>query len=149
MTIKRVQNSTNTANKSDTLFGNADVLMSTDTAYMGFNFQNPFLDDQSYGMKSGVFGLFKSEFFYDELTHHLSYGQLTPATGVGSDIVVVPVPVPTVNKWSSFDSSVEVKKTGVDLTVDTENPFYFKLSADQQRKEGLRARGLYASTANL
>jgi MtrB/PioB family decaheme-associated outer membrane protein len=135
--------------KSDTLFGNADVLMSTDTAYMGFNFENPFLDDQSYGMKWGVFGLFKSEFFYDELTHHLSYGQLTPATGVGSDIVVVPAPVPTVNKWSSFDSSVEVKKTGVDLTVDTENPFYFKVSADQQRKEGLKARGLYASTATF
>jgi MtrB/PioB family decaheme-associated outer membrane protein len=135
--------------KSDGVFGSADVLMSTDNSYMGFNFENPALDDQSYGMKWGVFGLFKGEFFYDELTHQLSYDQLTPATGVGSDVVLVPAPVPAVARWGSFDSSVEVKKTGVDFTVDTENPFYLKVSADQQRKEGLRARGLYATTATF
>lgn len=135
--------------KSDGLFGSADVLMSTDTSYMGFNVENPALDDQSYGMKWGVFGLFKGEFFYDELTHHLSYDQLTPATGVGNDVVRVPATVPAVARWGSFDSMVEVKKTGVDFTVDTENPFYLKVSADQQRKEGLKARGLYATTATF
>jgi MtrB/PioB family decaheme-associated outer membrane protein len=134
---------------SDGLFGSADVLVDSDTYHLGASVENPALDDQSYTLSGGLFGLFKGEIFYDELTHQLSRDALTPATGVGSNVVVVPATVPAVSAWTSFDSSVEVKKVGANFTVDTQNPFYFKVSMDEQRKEGLKPRGLYATTATF
>ena len=38
-----------------------------------------------------------------------------------------------------------MKTLGADITVDTQNPFYFKVSADQQRKEGVMPYGLFDS----
>ncbi|OGR18211.1 MAG: hypothetical protein A2X81_09965 [Desulfobacterales bacterium GWB2_56_26] len=130
---------------SDGLFGSADVLMNDETYFLGASVENPFLDDQYYDLRGGVFGAFKGEVFYDELTHNLSYDALSPATGIGSDTLVVPSPVPAVSAWTPFDYDVEVKTLGADITVDTQNPFYFKVSADQQRKEGVMPYGLFDS----
>jgi len=131
--------------RSDGLFGSADILMDSETSFLGASVENPALDDQYYNLRGGLFGLFKGEIFYDELTHQLSYNALTPAAGIGSDVLFVPDPVPPVSAWSDFDYNVEVKTLGAQFTVDTHNPFYFKASADQQRKEGIMPYGLYNS----
>lgn len=132
--------------RSDGLFGSADFLMDEETYFVGASVENPALDDQYYELRGGVFGLFKGEIFYDELTHNLSYDNLTPAAGIGSDVLIVPSPVPPVSSWSSFDHDVEVKTLGADFIVDTRNPFYFKVSADQQQKDGIRPYGLYTGS---
>lgn len=129
---------------SDGLFGSADVLFDSDTSFFGVSASNPALDDQSYSLRGGLFNFFKGEIFYDELTHQLSHDALTPASGIGSDTLVVPSSVPAVTSWTPVDFIVDVKKLGAQFTVDTPSPFYFKASADEQRKEGLVARGLYS-----
>lgn len=127
---------------SDGLFGSLELLNDNDTSFFGATVENPALDDQSYELRGGIFGLFKGEVFYDELTHQLSHDALTPATGFGSNFLVVPIDVPPMSTWTPFDYSVDVETLGGNVTVDTQNPFYFKASADQQRKDGITPYGL-------
>lgn len=131
--------------KSDGLFGSAEVMMDDRNTFLGATVENPFLDDQHYDLRGGVFGVFKGNVFYDELTHNLSYDALSPAIGIGSDVLVVPSPVPPVSAWIPFDYDLEVKTLGVNAIVDTGSPYFFRVSADQQRKEGLLPYGLFDS----
>ena len=135
--------------KSDGLFGSADILMDNETYFVGASVENPFLDDQYYNLRGGVYGVFRGEVFYDELRHRLSYDALSPATGIGSSVLTVPGSVPPVSAWTPFDYDFKVKTLGTNITVDTQNPFYFKVSADQQRREGIAPRGMYAGTATF
>ena len=130
----------------DGLFGSLDVLDDNETRFIGATVENPALDDQFYEMRGGMFGLFKGEIFYDELTHNLSRDAATPATGFGSDFLVVPTSIPPFSTWTPFDYSVDVETLGANITVDTQNPFYFKASADQQRKDGIMPYGLVADS---
>lgn len=127
---------------SDGLFGRIDLMVDNDTSYFGATVENPALDDQYYELRGGLFGLVKGEIYYDELTHQLSRDALTPATGIGSNFLVVPTSVPPVSTWTPFDYSVDVETLGAQVTVDTQNPFYFKAFGDQQRKNGITPYGL-------
>lgn len=127
---------------SDGLFGSLELLDDRETSFIGLSVENPILDDQSYELRGGVFGLFKGEIYYDELTHQLSRDAMTPAIGIGSDFLVVPTSIPPVSTWTPFDYSVDVETLGANITVDTKNPFYFKAFADQQHKEGITPYGM-------
>ena len=130
----------------DGLFGSLEVLDDNETRFIGATVENPALDDQFYEIRGGMFGFFKGEIFYDELTHNLSRDAATPATGFGSDFLVVPTSIPPFSTWTPFDYSVDVETLGANITVDTQNPFYFKASADQQRKDGITPYGLVADS---
>jgi MtrB/PioB family decaheme-associated outer membrane protein len=131
---------------SDGLFGSLDMLADSDTHFVGLTVENPALDDQYYELRGGLFGVFKGEIFYDELTHQLSRDALTPAVGIGSNFLVVPVAIPPMSTWTEFDYSVDVETLGGQVTIDTNNPFYFKVSADQQRKDGIMPWGFVANS---
>ena len=131
---------------SDGLFGSLEVLDDNETRFIGATVENPALDDQFYEIRGGMFGLFKGEIFYDELTHNLSRDAVTPATGFGTNFLVVPTSIPPVSTWTPFDYSVDVETLGANITVDTQNPFYFKAFVDQQRKDGITPYGLVADS---
>jgi MtrB/PioB family decaheme-associated outer membrane protein len=127
---------------SDGLFGSLELLDDSETRFIGATVENPALDDQFYEIRGGVFGLFKGEVYFDSLTHNLSRDARTPAGGFGSDFIVVPTAVPPVSAWAPVDFSVDVETLGANVTVDTQNPFYFKASVDQQRRDGITPYGL-------
>lgn len=131
---------------SDGLFGSLDLLTDSDTHFVGVTVQDPALDDQYYELRGGLFGVFKGEIFYDELTHQLSRDAMTPAAGIGSNFLVLPTSIPPMSTWTTFDYSVDVETLGGQVTIDTNNPFYFKVSADQQRKDGIMPWGLVANS---
>ena len=128
---------------SNGVFGDANVLFDTDAYYIGLVLENPTLDDQFYEMKAGQFGLGKARFYFDELNHQLSRDALTPATGIGSNYLIVPTTVPPVSAWTPFDYSVKKKTYGAEFTVDPQQmPFYFKASVEQQKSDGIMPYGL-------
>ena len=133
---------------SDGLFGTLEVLADSDTYMVDVTVENPALDDQSYKLSGNLLGVIKGQIYYDELTHQLSRNALTPAIGVGSNFLEIPdadIPgaVPAVSAWHSIDYNIESKTLGAGFTVDTQNPFYFKVDFDRQRKEGIMRYGLW------
>lgn len=128
--------------QSDGLFGNVSLNYDSDDYYIWGYLENPGLDDQSYKVTGGMYGTFKATLYYDELTHYLSDDALTPASPIGSDFLVIPDPVPDISAWTQFDYKVERKVFGGDVTVDTESPFYYRVSLEQQQHEGTMPYGL-------
>lgn len=128
---------------SNGVFGDVNLLFDNEAYYIGLSVENPALDDQSYEVRAGQFGIGKARFYYDELDHQLSRNALTPITGVGSNYLTIPDPVPPVSAWIPFDYSVERKTYGAELTLDPQQiPFYFKFSVEQQRHEGIMPWGI-------
>lgn len=123
--------------KSNGLFGNLNLMFDSEEYYVGLALKNPTLDDQSYELNVGKFGLGKARFYFDELNHQISDNCLTPSTGLGSDYITTPDVVPPVSDWRRFDYNVKRKVYGTEFTVAPEqSPFYGKASVEQQRHEG-------------
>lgn len=122
---------------SNGLFGDLNLMFDSEEYYVGLALENPSLDDQSYELKVGQFGLGKARFYFDEINHQLSKNALTPATGLGSDYITIPDVVPPVSDWRRFDYNVKRTVYGSEFTVAPEqSPFYGKASVEQQRHEG-------------
>jgi MtrB/PioB family decaheme-associated outer membrane protein len=122
---------------SNGLFGDVNLLLDREDYYLGLSIENPTLDDESYELRGGQFGLGKARIYYDKLDHQLSRNALTPLGGVGSNVLTVPDPIPPVSGWTPIDYEVERKAFGAEFTIDSqENPLYFKASMEQQRQEG-------------
>ncbi len=128
--------------KSNGLFGDANLLFNTEDYFLGLSVENPSLDDQFYELRGGQYGLGKGRFYYDELTHHISYGALTPTSGIGSNILTLPATVPPVSQWTPIDYQVDKKFYGAEFTIDPQQiPFYFKVSVERQENDGLLPYG--------
>lgn len=119
-------------------FGDINALFDNETYYLGLSLENPGLDDQSYELSGGLFGLGKGRLYFDELTHQISLNALTPLVGIGSNILTLPGGVvPPTTAWTPFDYDIQKKTYGAELTIDPQHiPFYFKTSIEQQRSEG-------------
>ncbi len=129
---------------SDGLFGDVNLLFDNEAYYLGLSIQNPSLDDQSYEVRGGQFGLGRARVYFDELNHQLSRDALTSLTGIGSNYLTIPDPVPPVLAWKEFDYNVERKVFGTEVTVDPQqSPFYVKFSMEQQQHEGVMPWGLF------
>lgn len=129
---------------SNGLFGDVNMLFDSEAYYLGLSIENPSLDDQSYEIRGGQFGLGKARVYFDELSHQLSRDALPPLTGIGSNNLTIPDPVPPVSAWREFDYRVERKVFGAEVTVDPQqNPFYLKFSMEQQQHEGTMPWGLF------
>ena len=127
---------------SNGLFGDLNLMFDSEEYYVGLALENPSLDDQSFELNVGKFGLGKARFYFDELNHKISDNCRTPSKGNGSDHITTPDVVPPVSDWSQLNYNVKREVYGTEFTVDpTESPFYAKASVEQQRHEGKQPWG--------
>src|SRR5512132_1465610 len=71
-------------------------------------------DDQFVQLKGGRYGVFKYSVYGDDIIHHLTYGAITPFTGVGTNNLTFAgtAPSTTTAAWNSFDYQVHHKNAG-------------------------------------
>lgn len=113
------------------------------------------LDDQSFLVRGGAYGSFKYKIFYDETPHNYSFGARTFFTGVGTDEldylaapraknqdkVVTPTVGTNESLWNEFDYAVQRKAYGAAFEISLKSPFYFKLTAKQEERNGAKPLG--------
>lgn len=128
--------------QSDGLFGSGWLRYETDTYSLDASFDTT----STLQVAGDLFGLFKTRLFYDDYTHNISHNALSPANGIGSDFLLIPdvdapATIPPLSSWQEFDYTVDKTNFGGELTIDTQNPFYYRFSYEQQKSEGIMPYG--------
>ncbi len=105
-------------------------------------------DTQSYHLGGGLWGKFKTNFYYYEIPHNLTFDALTFYTGAGSDVLTYPTHPPNTNilSWDRFDYSTKRKRYGGGLDFSWIKPFYLDVSFEREKKEGIIPAGIAGGT---
>jgi hypothetical protein len=102
-------------------------------------------DDLFLELKGGRYGVFKYTVYADHIIHNLTYGAITPFTGVGTNNLTFAGTSASTNiaTWTPFDYSVQHKNFGgtAEATTSPDSPFYVRVTANRKKSEGLRPLG--------
>lgn len=112
--------------------------------FLKLDVRDPGYDTQYYRVDGGKWGSYRYSFFYKEIPHNISYNVITPYGGAGSDTLGYPgaaAPPGNTAGWYPFDYSTKRKDYGAGMKVERLKPFYFELSASQEKKTGIKPSG--------
>ena len=101
-------------------------------------------DDQFIEARGGRYGLFKYRLYADDVIHNWTFNAITPFSGVGSNNLTFTGTAPStdVATWNGFDYGIQHKNAGgfTEVTPGVDSPFYFRVTGNRKRTEGLRGR---------
>jgi len=102
-------------------------------------------DDQFLEARGGRYGLFKYRLYADDVIHNWTFNAITPFSGVGSNNLTFTGTAPSTNTatWDGFDYTQQHKNVGgfAEVTPGVDSPFYFRVSGNRKKTEGLRPLG--------
>jgi len=129
------------------VFGNLNGTYDNDQTFYYHNFsaQSILSKDQSYNLNGGQYGLFKYDFNYNEIIHHLSLGAKTFYKNPGESILTYDTASAT--PTNPFDYYNQNKTLGIKLSSDLEKKFFSSLDAQRKITKGQRPTG--ASSVEL
>lgn len=107
---------------------------------MEFKTKDPGYDTQEYRLEGGAYGKFKYNIDYNEIIHNTTFDARTPYSGAGGG-VLGGVPNTDINSWNTFDYDTQRKRFGTGLKFDLLKPFFFDVSYDYEKKEGIKPLG--------
>ena len=99
-------------------------------------------DDQFIEFSGQRYGLLKYSLYNDKIVHNLTFGAITPYTGVGSSTLDYPgaagaTPSTNIATWNRFDYFKKHDNYGGTLEVSPwATPWYFRATANQKKTEG-------------
>jgi hypothetical protein len=103
-------------------------------------------DDQSIEVKGGRYGIFKYSVYNEDIIHNLTFGAITPFSGVGTNNLTFAGTAPPstdTTTWNTFDYRVKHSNIGAIAEVQPgfESPFYLRVTANRKESEGIRPLG--------
>jgi len=103
-------------------------------------------DDQSIELKGGRYGVFKYSVYNEDIIHNLTFGAITPFSGVGTNNLTFAgsAPPPTdITTWNSFDYSVKHSNVGgtAEIQPGAASPFYVRVTANRKESTGIKPLG--------
>jgi hypothetical protein len=102
-------------------------------------------DDQYLEARGGRYGLFKYRLYADDVIHNWTFNAITPFDGVGSNNLTFPGAAASTNTatWNGFDYTQQHKNVGgfAEMTPGVDSPFYFRVSGNRKRTDGIRPLG--------
>lgn len=126
--------------------GGMDLRWQSDAWYHRLFGENLGRDDQFVELKGGRYGVFKYTVYGDDIIHNLTFGAITPFSGVGTNsLTFAGTAPPTTNLalWNGFDYSVKHKNAGaaVEAQAAPDSPFYLRVATNRKKSDGIRALG--------
>lgn len=106
--------------------------------FMRFNAGDIFYKTQGYNLEGGMWGKFTYNLFYNEIPHNITFGAKTFYSGVGGSHLDLKGDPDDIKTWSTFDYKTERKHFGAGVSLDFLKPFFFSISADTEKKEGIK-----------
>jgi MtrB/PioB family decaheme-associated outer membrane protein len=102
-------------------------------------------DDQFIELRGGRYGVFKYGVYGDDVVHNWTFGAITPFNGVGSNnLTFAGASASTdISTWNRFDYGIQHKNVGAfaEATAGVDSPFYFRVTSNRKRTDGLRPLG--------
>ena len=127
------------ADTKDGVYGAADLKYNSESYFMRLNAEDIGYDTQKYSLDGGMWGKFKYDLYYNEIPHNMTFGAKSFFSGIGgSDLTGAPTPV---SSWHKFDYETERKRFGGGISLDLLSPFFLDISAQTEKKEGIKPAG--------
>lgn len=128
------------------VIGNADIRGETDTHYLRFFGDNLGREDYLIDFSGGKYGDYKYSIYNNKILHNLTFGAISPFTGVGTNTLTFPgalgaTPSTDVSTWTRFDYKVEHENTGGVFEISKNSPFYFRTTANYKETKGIKPLG--------
>jgi MtrB/PioB family decaheme-associated outer membrane protein len=128
-------------------YGRARLKFDTEKYFLNFQGGDFAYDTQYYKIDGGMWGKFKFDLFYDEIPHNFTFDARTPFLGVGAGRdTLTGVPNTNVDSWNTFDYSILRHQYGGGLKVNMIRPFFFDVSFQREKKEGIKPTGAAQTT---
>lgn len=125
----------------DGIYGAIGLRYENDSYFTRFNANDIGYKTQKYTLDGGMWGKFKYDLFYDEIPHNITFGAKTFFSGVGDSSLQINGDPNNVSTWHSFDYGTERKRYGGGVKLDLLNPFFLDISAQSEKKEGIKPAG--------
>ena len=128
----------NTTNSTSVL--NALDIKGRGTNYYFNGFiENLGYDDLFLDLKVGKYGVFKYQFYNNELRHNFGSGPgaRSPYSGIGSPVLTATFPSLNPSTWTSFDHSYERRDLGAMLEISMNSPWYFRVEGNEVARKGI------------
>ncbi len=129
----------------DGIYGAVDLKYDNNKYFLKFKAEDILFDTQRYSLEGGIWGKFKYDIFYNEIPHNITFGAKSYLSGAGESSLKLKGDPNDVSTWKSFDYSTERKILGGGISFDILKPFFLNLSAQTEKKEGIKP----ASYGNL
>lgn len=129
------------------LIGEADVVYEKDSYFMRFGAEDAGLDNRSFSLENGRYGIYNFYLEYDQIPHFVSNTGKTPFAGAGSENLTLPAffnsttETTYMNLSNLNDVDLETKrKTGtVGYKRSLRENLDFSLSFKREKKEGIKS----------
>jgi len=122
----------------DGLYGAVKLNYDNGNYFMRFNAEDIAYETQIYNLEGGMWGKFKYNLFYTEIPHNTTYNARTFYSSPGESFLRIHGDPDNRTTWSSFDYETERKRLGAGVSLDMLKPFFFSISADREKKEGIK-----------
>ncbi len=111
--------------------------------YLNLLGENLGLDDQYIDLKGGQYGIFKYQVYDNRLRHNLTFGALTPYTGVGSNTLTRVAAFPNTNlaTFTRFDYGYKREDIGGMFELSNNSPWYVRADVNEVTSKGVRPVG--------
>ncbi len=126
------------ADTKDGIYGGVSLKYDMKDYFMRFSAEDMFYKTQRYSLEGGMWGKFKYNLFYNEIPHNITFGAKTFYSGIGGSSLDLKGNPDDVSTWSSFDYKTERKRFGAGISLDFLKPFFLNISAQTEKKEGIR-----------
>lgn len=95
--------------------------------------------DLNFLIKSGQTDIFKTQLYYNEMQHNITYGAKTFLSGIGSSTLVGPTANPTnaTAVYNNFDYGLTRKNFGAEGEVSFKSPLFFNVKVDRIETKGV------------
>jgi MtrB/PioB family decaheme-associated outer membrane protein len=128
-------------------YGRARLKFDTEKYFFNFHGGDFAYDTQYYKIDGGMWGKFKFDLFYDEIPHNFTFDARTPFLGVGAGRdTLTGAPNTNVDSWNTFDYSIVRHQYGGGLKVNVIRPFFFDVSFQREKREGIKPTGAAETT---
>ena len=131
----------------DGITGGTDLWLHDPGGRMRLFSENLGRDDQFIELSGNRYGLLKYSLYNDKIVHNLTFGAITPYTGVGTNNFTYPgavgaTPSTDITTWGRFDYEKKHDNYGGTFEIAPwRSPFYFRATANQKKTEGLLPTG--------
>jgi MtrB/PioB family decaheme-associated outer membrane protein len=135
---------------------NVDINVRSDRQWLDLFGENLGRRDQFMDIRGGVYGSFKYGAYLNDIVHNEGFNLITPFSGVGTSILTAPVTGTGANMtfntdtktWLPFNLGIDRRHTGANFEwAPAGQPFYARVDATQQKREGTRIQGAANGTS--
>jgi hypothetical protein len=133
------------------VFGDASIHGTTDNFDLHLFLDGIGRENRTLELSGRKYDDFMFTLYNNRIMHNLTFGAITPWTGVGTNMLNFPyataaVAAANTGTWQRFDYRVEHENTGGVFEISRGSPFYFRTTANQKKSEGLRPLGAAATS---